>query len=65
MREVAIGIDKSGDAAWISCLMDWKGTSQGRRSLLRVSGLQPSLKTRMGNGPLFICTVLFPYPARR
>lgn len=30
MREVAVGIDKSGDAAWISGLMDWKGTSQGQ-----------------------------------
>jgi uncharacterized protein (TIGR02246 family) len=29
-REVVVGIDKSGDAAWVSCLMDWKGKSQGQ-----------------------------------
>ena len=29
-RDIAVGIDKTGDAAWISFLMDWKGKSQGQ-----------------------------------
>jgi ketosteroid isomerase-like protein len=29
-REVVVDIDKTGDAAWMSFLMDWEGKSQGQ-----------------------------------
>jgi ketosteroid isomerase-like protein len=30
MRDVVVGINSGGDAAWVSGLMDWKGRSQGQ-----------------------------------
>lgn len=29
-HDVILDINKSGDTAWVSCLMDWKGKSQGK-----------------------------------
>ena len=47
-HDVVLDINKSGDAAWTSCLMDWKGTSQ--EESFAIDGLRMTIVLENQNG---------------
>lgn len=52
MHDVVFAINKSGDAAWMSYLMDWKGKSQGES--FNIEGLRATVVMEKKDGKWMI-----------